>query len=91
MENKTVKLSPWNTKMIHFGCHYWTVTNDKYGLGLLAVYDEDENNTDEYWVDVSDLTDMDNSEFEKFNNILESEFNVNTNNCGTLIQVGEQR
>ena len=80
-----MKLSPWKTKMFHHDCYYYTVTfTAKYGAGLVCVYETDENGTDEYWCDVSDLTDMRVWEFEKLNELLKENFGVTVNSSGTI-------
>ena len=80
-----MKLSPWKTKMFHHDCYYYTVTfTAKYGMGLACVYETDENGTDEYWCDVSDLTDMRVGKFEELNELLKENFGVTTNSSGRL-------
>ena len=85
-----MKLSPWKTKTFKIGCFYYTVTNtEKYGSSLLCIYEEDISDThhfgsDEYWVDVSDLTEMKIWEFEKLNKLLLENFGFTADVSGNL-------
>ena len=85
-----MKLSPWKTKTFKLGCFYYTVTNtEKYGSSLLCIYEEDVADTqpfgsEEYWVDVSDLTEMRIWEFEKLNKLLIENFGFRADVSGNL-------
>ena len=82
-----MKLSPWKTKMVHIGCHYFTVSKFVKKSFLYSVYDEDYSKDDESgngWVDVSDLTDMRVWEFEKLNELLKQTFGFITDSSGNL-------
>ena len=90
-----MKLSPWKTETFKLGCFYYTVTHTvKYGSGLHCIYEEDFSDTlpfgsEEYWVDVSDLTEMKIWEFEKLNKLLKKHFGVTVNTSGR-VKIGEK-
>ena len=91
-----MKLSPWKTKTFKLGCFYYTVTHSElYGNGLHCIYEEDYNEDEffyttydekpeDYWVDVSDLTEMKIWEFEKLNKLLLENFGFTADVSGNL-------
>ena len=90
------QVSKWNTELLEFGEHYFTVVdeshcnvNDKnYSYCLMHIMIEDYlSGHQEDWLPVSDLSDLSNNDFYHFNKCLENKFSVIANDSGLLEEV----